>query len=160
MKINKTIFGFTLVELLVTIIILGVLAAIAIPKYVKHVEQQKGEMCINSMRQIHAAERIYFMRNNDVWPDDADAPTWSAWYDYQDINSSGLNINIFDPNFSYTFMYQSDSQRFTIVARRKQSASEPYRGDDIRSSIEFDTKDITWYNTSWFDDIGFPIPEY
>jgi prepilin-type N-terminal cleavage/methylation domain-containing protein len=58
MKIfNKT--GFTLVEIMIIIAILGLLASIAIPTFVRVRQERKTEKCINNLRLIDATKEQY-----------------------------------------------------------------------------------------------------
>jgi prepilin-type N-terminal cleavage/methylation domain-containing protein len=54
-KIESRKAGFTLVEIMIVVAIIGLLAAIAIPNFVKARATSQQSACINNMRQITAA---------------------------------------------------------------------------------------------------------
>jgi prepilin-type N-terminal cleavage/methylation domain-containing protein len=54
-KIRNSKSAFTLVEIMIVVAIIGLLAALAIPGFVKARKQSQGRKCINDARQLDAA---------------------------------------------------------------------------------------------------------
>jgi len=65
MKTMKNIrkAGFTLVEIMIVVAISGLLAAIAIPNFVKARATSQANACINNLRQIDAAANQWALEN-------------------------------------------------------------------------------------------------
>lgn len=57
--------GFTLIELLVVVLIVGILAAAAIPQYEKAVEKSRAAQAFVLARALHSAQESYKMANGD-----------------------------------------------------------------------------------------------
>lgn len=67
MKTTRTkvsLGGFTLVEIMIVVAIIGLLAAIAIPNYVSARASAQANSCINNLRQLDGAMQQYALEND------------------------------------------------------------------------------------------------
>ena len=58
-RIRKSKGGFTLIELLVVVLIIGILAAIAVPQYFKVVEKGKASEALATLDSLRSAQERY-----------------------------------------------------------------------------------------------------
>ncbi len=86
--------GFTLIELLVVIVIVGTLAAIAVPSFLSQVARAKQARALNYIGLVNRAQQAFYMENtrfatsiNELGVTDGMAPD----YIYT-ISAAGLNV--------------------------------------------------------------------
>jgi prepilin-type N-terminal cleavage/methylation domain-containing protein len=55
--------AFTLIEIMIVVLIIGILLAIAVPNFVKARENSRKNACISTLKQIEAAKEQWAMDN-------------------------------------------------------------------------------------------------
>jgi len=78
--------GFSLVELMIVVAVLGILAAIVVPQFRSHATQAKEAVANDSLRILRSAIELYTARHSGVPPgyegdDPATAPSSSNFYE-------------------------------------------------------------------------------
>jgi len=64
--------GFTLVEVLIVVIIIGILAAIGIPQFAASIEKAKGGEARAGLGHIQTGEKVYYAENEFYSTDTSD----------------------------------------------------------------------------------------
>ena len=65
-KINKNRGGFTLVEIMIVVAIIALLAAIAVPNFLRARKRSQATRCLEDLRIIDAADDQYAIENNKL----------------------------------------------------------------------------------------------
>lgn len=93
MRVKK---GFTLVELLVVVLILGALAAIAIPRISQSAESAKINACKTNVDLINSQIELYYANTGD-WPADLKSIAGN-----EDYFPDGAPVCPLGTNYSYS----------------------------------------------------------
>ena len=151
MKNNQ---AFTLIELLVVVLIIGILAAVAVPQYKRAVHQARFTQLLTLSKTIVDAENAYYMENG-VYADRADAldiqypirnngtqfgdnQTWGCSFDYANgvggnprANCSLVSPSVvlqweFQTNKFNCCTYSDDNFQGEWLCQKYTGTTEPY----------------------------------
>ena len=82
-KLNKNRGGFTLVEIMIVVAIIALLAAIAVPNFLRARKRSQATRCLEDLRLIDAADDQYAIENNKS------SGAAVAWSDVQNYLKTG-----------------------------------------------------------------------
>ncbi len=78
-KLNKRRGGFTLVEIMIVVAIIALLAAIAVPGFLRARKRSQASRIITDLRLIDAAVDQYAIENNRVTGSTVPITAWTAY---------------------------------------------------------------------------------
>lgn len=83
----KAAQGFTLVEILIVVVILGILAAIVIPQFTSASEDAKASSLVSQLQTIRSQLEIYQVQHDGSYPEFSGADADAHWDEM--TNTSG-----------------------------------------------------------------------
>lgn len=110
--------GFTLIELLVVVLIIGILAAIALPQYTYAVEKTRAMEAVVNVRALRDAQNLYLLANGEYATDIGKLDMGFA----NGATGSGFSTN----DFNYRLDEISDTARAHIWGNRRNHSTLRY----------------------------------
>jgi prepilin-type N-terminal cleavage/methylation domain-containing protein len=112
-KKNKRASGFTLIELMIVVVIIGILATLAIPRFMRSSVKAKQSEAKEILKQIYVMQRTYFQEKDCYYPSDGSAVTAHAG---QSIPP--LYVEIMTPAY-YSYTVTGTKTNFSATAGSK-----------------------------------------
>jgi len=109
---NKGFKGFTLMEVLITAVLIGIIAAFAIPSFNKAINTNRERSVLQGCRSLQGALEVYKAKNGTYYIHD------SGWLGMADVGLGALGVALevdfyIEDNIDYH--YQSDAAGTTYV---------------------------------------------
>ncbi len=128
--------GFTLIEVLVVVLIIGILAAFAVPWYQRAILKSRFNSVISGVRTIARAQEVYYLSKN-VYAQSMDE--LDITHDNED-DAAEITLST-DEKYKYVMGYHKDAPQVRYVVFLKHSENFP---DNIHCEALTGNDDAEW----------------
>jgi prepilin-type N-terminal cleavage/methylation domain-containing protein len=169
--------GFSMIELLVVLLIIGILAAIAAPFFLQNADKTRASEAVAGAGSIRSAERNYYVQNGNSWFA-VPAGTGSTYFGTTNVGQSAiLGVQMANPKYfssgAYTvipgavfdgstgltaqqYVIQVNGASSVGLSASTDGAANPTEGHVAQTEVEMDNSG----QTIWSSDGGATWSKY
>ncbi|MBL8605246.1 MAG: prepilin-type N-terminal cleavage/methylation domain-containing protein [Myxococcales bacterium] len=129
-SLKKVLAGFTLVELMIVVVILGILAAVAIPAFSRYIKRSKTAEAAGNVSKIYQGQTVYFTQSTvngsatfvnapagplSSLPANGNKFTANPAYWTAEANWSAIGFSLDGPHY-YQYVSPGNTGAFTVQA--------------------------------------------